>query len=506
MLSAVRLEGWLNSGKLWRCGQELMAHVCVNCDAAGATAARDHEELMMRPEEYLRPLRALTRECVRGARANTSAAGLANEGGVAALLPLARALASPSAEGKIALTRECVRGARANTSAAGLAYEGGVVALLPLARALASPSAEGKIALTRECVRGARANTSAAGLANEGGVVALLPLARAQTSPSAEALLPLARALASPSAEGKIALTRECVRGARANTSAAGLANEGGVAALLPLARALASPSAEGKIALTRECVWGARANTSAAGLANEGGVAALLPLARALALPLAEGKIALTRECARGARANTSAVVLANEGGVAALLPLARALASPSAEEVRERAFLALADLFCLCCLVTASAAGHARSHTDQRALLTQVSALQAAALGWLLDHAIMFVEPAETYSKVDNWPPESERALLHRLCCEAPLPQYNLLRIMFIGLSKTTGRRSPSSLLIATSTCSLDHDGRTLLQELPVSSAEVFSLVEQLVRRAAALPAEDSPLLVDKNEVPEY
>lgn len=56
---------------------------------------------MMRPEEYLRPLRALTRECVRGARASTSAGGLANEGGVAALLPLARALASPSPDGKI---------------------------------------------------------------------------------------------------------------------------------------------------------------------------------------------------------------------------------------------------------------------------------------------------------------------------------------------------------------------------------------------------------------------
>lgn len=53
----------------------------------------------MRPEEYLRPLRALTRECVRGARANAPAGGLAAEGGVAALLPLARALASPSAEG-----------------------------------------------------------------------------------------------------------------------------------------------------------------------------------------------------------------------------------------------------------------------------------------------------------------------------------------------------------------------------------------------------------------------
>lgn len=49
-----------------------------------------------------------------------------------------------------------------------------------------------------------------------------------------------------------------------------------------------------------------------------------------------------------------------------------------------------------------------------------------------------IMFVEPAETYSKVDNWPPESERALTHRLCAEAPLPQNTLLRLIFIGLSE--------------------------------------------------------------------
>lgn len=48
------------------------------------------------------------------------------------------------------------------------------------------------------------------------------------------------------------------------------------------------------------------------------------------------------------------------------------------------------------------------------------------------------MFVEPAEAYSKVDNWPPESERALTYRLCCEAPLPQNTLLRVIFIGLSK--------------------------------------------------------------------
>lgn len=52
------------------------------------------------------------------------------------------------------------------------------------------------------------------------------------------------------------------------------------------------------------------------------------------------------------------------------------------------------------------------------------------------------MFVEPAESYSKVDNWPPESERALIYRLCCETPLPQTTLLRVIFIGLSKVKTR----------------------------------------------------------------
>ncbi|CAG9127974.1 unnamed protein product [Plutella xylostella] len=50
----------------------------------------------------------------------------------------------------------------------------------------------------------------------------------------------------------------------------------------------------------------------------------------------------------------------------------------------------------------------------------------------------SILFVEPADTYSKLDNWPPESERVLTHRLCSEAPLPQATLLRLVFIGLHK--------------------------------------------------------------------
>ncbi|XP_045530676.1 integrator complex subunit 1 [Pieris brassicae] len=190
----------------------------------------------------------------------------------------------------------------------------------------------------------------------------------------------------------------------------------------------------------------------------------------------------ALTRECIRAARSDAQA-----------LLPLAHALAHPPPhdppQEIRERAFSSLADLFCCCCLVTATQRAHC---PDYRANL---AALQQQALAWLLDTAvgvyrpqrhdyqhalnkIMFVESAETYSKVDNWPPESERALTYRLCCEAPLSQHTILRLIFIGLSK----------------------------EIPVSPAEVFELLEQLVRRACALPPEDGPLQVDKLEIADY
>ncbi|KAJ8714275.1 hypothetical protein PYW08_007895 [Mythimna loreyi] len=190
----------------------------------------------------------------------------------------------------------------------------------------------------------------------------------------------------------------------------------------------------------------------------------------------------ALTREVVRAARADAQA-----------LLPLARALAQPPPHEppaeIRERAFSSLADLFCCCCLVTASHSKHLPEYKQQ------VCVIQASALGWLLDTAmpiyrpsrhdyllalnkVMFVEPAESYSKADNWPPESERALTYRLCCEAPLPQNTLLRVIFIGLSK----------------------------DIPVSPAEVFELVEQLVRRACALPAEENPLQVDKLEIADY
>lgn len=58
--------------------EEFIINVVINCASVGA------QEIVFRPDDYLRSLRALTRECVRAARSDAQA-----------LLPLARALAHP---------------------------------------------------------------------------------------------------------------------------------------------------------------------------------------------------------------------------------------------------------------------------------------------------------------------------------------------------------------------------------------------------------------------------
>lgn len=190
-----------------------------------------------------------------------------------------------------------------------------------------------------------------------------------------------------------------------------------------------------------------------------------------------------LTRECVRAARGEAPL----------ALLPLARALTAPPTHEpepeIRERAFASIADLLCLCCLLTASHSKHLPEYKQQ------LCYIQAAAVEWLLNtaatvfrpsrheyqqvvHKIMFLEPAEAYSKLDNWPPESERAATLRVCADIPLQQYTLLTIIYIGHTK----------------------------DLPISPGEAFELIEQLVRRACALPPEENPLQVDKLEIADF
>ncbi|KAJ2944701.1 hypothetical protein O0L34_g4058 [Tuta absoluta] len=325
MISASRLEAWLHSGKLWRCAQELLAHVCCNADASGPTAARDHEVLaqLARMRLKTKPLQAAYQSCLREMVSDSPA--------------LLRSVVTHTIYNELSNVR--------------------------------SP--------------------------NNMAVLCALIQAQPQLVPAA------------------MAHTYQ-------------------------------------ELLLRPEDY--------------------LRPLR------------ALTRECVRAARADAQA-----------LLPLARALATPPPHEppneVRERAFSSLADLFCCCCMVTASHSKHLPEYKQQ------LCVIQGCAIGWLLETAmpmykpsrhdfqhalnkIMFVESAETYSKADNWPPESERALTHRLCCEAPLPQTTLLRVIFIGLSKDT----------------------------PVAPAEVFELVEQLVRRACALPPEENPLQVDKPDIAEY
>ncbi|KAI5634588.1 integrator complex subunit 1 [Phthorimaea operculella] len=325
MISASRLEAWLHSGKLWRCAQELLAYVCCNADACGPTAARDHEVLaqLARMRLKTKPLQAAYQSCLREMVSDSPA--------------LLRSVVTHTIYNELSNVR--------------------------------SP--------------------------NNMAVLCALIQAQPQLVPAA------------------MAHTYQ-------------------------------------ELLLRPEDY--------------------LRPLR------------ALTRECVRAARADAQA-----------LLPLARALATPPPHEppneVRERAFSSLADLFCCCCMVTASHSKHLPEYKQQ------LCVIQGCAIGWLLETAmpmyrpsrhdfqhalnkIMFVESADTYSKADNWPPESERALTYRLCCEAPLPQNTLLRVIFIGLSKDT----------------------------PVAPAEVFELVEQLVRRACALPPEENPLQVDKLDIAEY
>ncbi|KAK2116548.1 Integrator complex subunit 1 [Saguinus oedipus] len=103
---------------------------------------------------------------------------------------------------------------------------------------------------------------------------------------------------------------------------------------------------------------------------------------------------------------------------------------------------------------------------------------------------HKVLFTEQPETYYKWDNWPPESDRNLmgdptgvgsLHRvtpppprsfflrLCSEVPILEDTLMRILVIGLSR----------------------------ELPLGPADAMELADHLVKRAAAVQADDVEVL---------
>lgn len=169
---------------------------------------------------------------------------------------------------------------------------------------------------------------------------------------------------------------------------------------------------------------------------------------------------------------------------------------------EFKDRIFLSIADLVCMCMLLCVSpqvrdaATQSKRDVTVLQAFQNQVSNIQREAVTWLHDtalrvfrpnmndfnhvlHKVLFLEQAEHYYKVDSWPGENERNLFLRLASEVPLLQATLIRILLIGISK----------------------------EHPIGQNEIIEITEQLVLRAANL-AQDClpPLMMDKVEIIDF
>lgn len=132
---------------------------------------------------------------------------------------------------------------------------------------------------------------------------------------------------------------------------------------------------------------------------------------------------------------------------------------------EFKERVFISLVDLLCLCMLLAISpqlkeaAVMVQRGEEKDVILLHQfqdlVATIQYDTVLWLQNtapqvygvgknellyalHKILFLESPEQYYKLDNWPAESDRGFYMRLVCEVPLLQSTLMRILIIGLSK--------------------------------------------------------------------
>ncbi|KAG7214008.1 hypothetical protein KM043_001378 [Ampulex compressa] len=170
---------------------------------------------------------------------------------------------------------------------------------------------------------------------------------------------------------------------------------------------------------------------------------------------------------------------------------------------EFKERVFISIADLLCLCMLLAISpqvkeaAALAQRGDKKDVALLHQfqnlVATIQYEAVLWLQNsapqmyvvgrndllhalHKILFLESPEQYYKLDNWPPESDRVFYLRLTSDVPLLQNTLIRLLLIGFSKENG----------------------------ITHSETLDLVDQLIRRAAANSTESFPTLqADKLDI---
>ncbi|XP_057603817.1 integrator complex subunit 1 isoform X2 [Hippopotamus amphibius kiboko] len=119
-------------------------------------------------------------------------------------------------------------------------------------------------------------------------------------------------------------------------------------------------------------------------------------------------------------------------------------------------------------------------------RSFQNQIAAIQRDAVWWLHTvvpsisklapkdyvhclHKVLFTEQPETYYKWDNWPPESDRNFFLRLCSEVPILEDTLMRVLVVGLSR----------------------------ELPLGPADAMELADHLVKRAAAVQADDLDVL---------
>lgn len=176
-------------------------------------------------------------------------------------------------------------------------------------------------------------------------------------------------------------------------------------------------------------------------------------------------------------------------------------------ANEFRERCCFAIADLVCLCRLLSVSP--HIRdaynaitkSNHDQKSSLvynfyTQMAEIQYESLTWIfqdvpkiyklnptdyssLMNKILILDPPENYAKYDSWPSEPERMQLLSLISEVPLLQDSIWRIILIGVSKDISFSIPDTVMI----------------------------IDQIVRRACLLKyTEYPPLEVTKLEIIDF
>nr|XP_022905448.1 integrator complex subunit 1 [Onthophagus taurus] len=166
---------------------------------------------------------------------------------------------------------------------------------------------------------------------------------------------------------------------------------------------------------------------------------------------------------------------------------------------EFKDRIFLSLVDLVCMCMFLCISPqVRDAASQSKKDASIfqhfqLQVSNIQREAAVWLHEgalrtfrphvsdfqyaiHKVLLLEPVEQYCKVDSWPGENERNLFFRLISEVPLLEQTLFRTLVIGISK----------------------------EHPVSANDIVDICDQLVRRAGNLTTDSvMPLVMDKLEI---